>query len=250
MVRTPPPQIGPEFNPGKAHWCTDHQRLECTKNKRGMTRCHMNALRGANACKRHAGISPELAKAQGEAIITAWSALGRAKNEISPGEAVLGMLQLSWLRAHAYGELLRRQVVLDDSPSNVIEIDPDDQAQDPGRTDQGQASGLIGYKIGMGGKEGITYRQGEEVRALVALEAAERDRVVKYAKTAHDMGISDRLINLAERWGDVVATRVTLVLDGLELSPAQLAKVPDLLTAYLGSIDLGSMSGVEELTSK
>lgn len=246
MVHTPPTPIGPEFNPGNAFWCPDHQRLECTKNKRGMVRCHMNALRGTNACKRHGGISPELAKAQGEAIITAWSALGRAKNEISPGEAVLGMLQLSWLRAHAYGELLRRQVVIDGEPSNGIEIGPDDE----GDSVHGKPSGLIGYKIGMGGREGITYRQGEEVRALVALEASERDRVVKYAKTAHDMGISDRLINLAERWGDVVATRVTLLLDGLELTPAQLARVPDLLTRYLGSIDLGSMSGVQELTEK
>lgn len=242
MVRTPPPQIGPDFNPGHAFWCADHQRLECTKNKRGMTRCHMNALRGTNACKRHGGISPELAKAQGEAVITAWSALGRATREISPSEAVLGMLQLAWLRAHAYGELLRRQVVSDGETSSPIEGNGDEGTVETG--------GLIGYRYGMGGKEGIQYRQNEEVRALVALEAAERDRVVKYAKTAHDMGISSALINLAERWGDVVAGRVTLMLDALELTPEQASKVPALVNAHLSSIDLGSMSGVQELTGK
>ena len=241
MVHTPPTPIGPDFNPGNAFWCPDHQRLECTKNKRGMTRCHMNALRGGNACKRHAGISTELAKAQGEAVITAWSALGRATREISPSEAVLGMLQLSWLRAHAYGELLRRQVVSDGEMSDPVDRPDSDDGEAP------VTSGLIGHKIGMGGKEGITYRQGEEVRALVALEAAERDRVVKYAKTAHDMGISSALINLAERWGDVVAGRVTLMLDALELTPEQATKVPALVNAHLSSIDLGAMSGVEDL---
>lgn len=239
MVMHPPTPIGKDFNPGNAHWCEDHRRLECSKNKQGMVRCHMNAVRGTNACKLHAGKGTELAAAQGQAVITAWSALGRAQREISPGEAVLGMLQLSWLRAHAYGELLRRQVVVDGEVSNPI---------DDGETPK--TSGLIGHRYGMGGKEGILYRQTEEARALVALEASERDRVVKFAKTAHDMGISDRLINLAERWGDVVATRVTSVLVGLELTPEQEARVPSLLQAHLSSIDLGSMSGVQELTEK
>lgn len=244
MVHTPPPRIGRDFNPGNAHWCEDHNRLECTKNKQGMTRCHRNAIRGTNACRLHQGIPPALAQAQGEAVVTAWSAVGRAAKEISPGEAVLGMLQLSWLRAHAYGELLRRQVVVDGEVSDPIHRPNAETGEAP------KTSGLIGHKIGMGGKEGITYRQGEEVRSLVALEASERDRVVKYAKTAHDMGISDRLINLAERWGDVVATRVTTVLINLELTPEQEARVPGLLQAHLSSIDLGSMSGVEELTAK
>jgi len=99
-------------------------------------------------------------------------------------------------------------------------------------------NGLIGYRYGMGGKEGILYQQSEEVRALVRLEAEERDRVVKYAKVAHDMGISERITSLAERWGDVVAGRVVNLLDALQLTPEQLALVPDLLALHLGSIDL------------
>lgn len=239
MVRTPPPQIGPDFNPGKARWCEAHNRLECTKNKHGHVPCHGIAMRGVNACKRHAGMSIELAKVQGEAIITAWSAIGRAQQEISPSMAVLGMLQLSWLRAKAYGELLRRQVVVDGEQSGSVDTGDGEGEEN--------ASGLIGFQYGMGGRDGITYRKGEEIRGLVTLEASERDRVVKYAKTAHDMGISDRLINLAERWGDVVASRVTIILDELHLTPEQAALVPDLLTAHLGAIDLGSMSGVEDL---
>lgn len=243
MVHTPPTPIGKDFNPGNARWCEQHRRLECTKNKQGQTQCHQCAVRGTNACKLHAGKGTELLAAQGEAVITAWSAIGRARKEVSPGEAVLGMLQLSWLRAHAYGELLRRQVVVDGEMSEPLD-------RDDGNGEAPKTSGLIGHRYGMGGKEGIVYRQTEEARALVALEASERDRVVKFAKTAHDMGISDRLINLAERWGDVVATRVTSVLVGLELTAEQEARVPGLLQAHLSSIDLGSMSGIQELTEK
>jgi hypothetical protein len=148
--------------------------------------------------------------------------------------AVLGMLQMTWLRAAAYGELLRQQVATEAPP----EADPDgfDPEADP------QATGLIGYRYGAAGKDGTIYAVSEEIRALVALESQERDRVVKYAKTAHDMGISERLTNLAERWGDVVAGRITLILAGLELTREQEAKVPTLIQAHLGAIDMDAMT--------
>lgn len=81
-------------------------------------------------------------------------------------------------------------------------------------------SGLIGYRYGAAGKDGRIYAQSEEVRALVALESAERDRVVKFAKTAHDMGISERLTSLAERWGDLVAGRISAILGELTSRPS------------------------------
>jgi hypothetical protein len=149
--------------------------------------------------------------------------------------AVLGMLQMSWLRAAAYGELLRKQVVTEDLP------EPDSEGFDP--EGNPQTSGLIGYRYGAAGKDGTIYAVSEEARALTALESSERDRVVKYAKTAHDMGISERLTNLAERWGDIVAGRITLILSGLELTRDQEAKVPALIQAHLGHIDMETLAG-------
>jgi hypothetical protein len=149
--------------------------------------------------------------------------------------AVLGMLQMSWLRAAAYGELLRQQVVTEAPP------EPDHEGFDPEAVSE--SSGLIGHRYGAAGKDGHIYAVSEEIRALVALESQERDRVVKYAKTAHDMGISERLTNLAERWGDIVAGRITLILAGLELTPAQEARVPELIQTHLGAVDMESLAG-------
>jgi hypothetical protein len=223
-------RTGPDFNPGNARYCETHGRLECTKNrKHGAGECHQAAVRGTNACRNHSGYSLAVTKVQGEARITAWNPAGQAV-AVDASSAVLGVLQMTYLRLGMYADLLRRQVVTEG-----------DTAGDLHETDTPEASGLIGHRYGMGGKDGITYVQTEEVRALVTLEAAERDRVVKYAKTAHDMGISDRLTSLAERWGDIVATRISLMLDGLDLSPEQAAQVPALLQLHLGSIDMTAL---------
>lgn len=233
-----PVRIGPENNPGNARWCAKHRRLECTKNRsRGRGPCHGCAVRGTDVCTIHGGHRRDVLKAKGQARITAWSAMGQPASgqNLDSGMAVLGVLQMTWLRLAAYSELLRQQVTSEAPP------EPDRDGFDP--ESEPQSSGLIGYKYGAAGKDGTIYPVSEEVRALVALEAQERDRVVKYAKTAHDMGISERLTNLAERWGDVVAGRITLILAALELTSEQEAKVPALIQAHLGQIDVDTMSG-------
>jgi hypothetical protein len=187
------------------------------------------AVRGTDKCRNHSGIRTEIQKVQGEARITAFNPHGSGAT-LDAGAAVLSVLQMTYLRLGTYSELLRRQVVKDGEVA-------DDYQDDMFAPD---ASGLIGHRYGMGGKDGITYVQTEEVRALVVLEAAERDRVVKYAKTAHDMGISERLTSLAETWMDVVAGRVVAMLDALGLTPEQQAMVPTLIEAHLGSIDIES----------
>lgn len=214
--------------------------MECVKRRsRGRGPCHGAAVRGTDACTTHAGTTLEVARVKGEARITAWSAIGQPAGgqPLDAGMAVLGMLQMTWLRAAAYGELLRQQVATE-APA-----DPDQDGFDP--MGEVQANGLIGYRYGAAGKDGNIYAVSEEVRALVALEAAERDRVVKFAKTAHDMGISERLTNLAERWGDVVAGRISLILAGLNLTPEQEALVPALIQTHLAQIDVGSIGGTD-----
>lgn len=174
-----------------------------------------------------------MAKAQGQAVITAWNAMGAAP-DIDYRMAVLGVLQMTWLRLATYSELLRRQVVAEGEVTEAEIFDPDEG--DP------KTSGLIGYRYGAAGKDGRIYAQSEEVRALVALESAERDRVVRFAKAAHDMGISERLTSLAERWGDLVAGRISAILGELDLTPEQQARVPVLIQRHLGAIDTDSMT--------
>lgn len=227
-------KINKQHNPGNAKWCDVHTRLECTKNRKsGRGPCHMPAVRGTDACPLHGGRTREVLKVQGESRITAWSPMGQPPT-INASEAVLGVLQMTHLRLASYAELLRRQVATEGDQTGTTDEDAPN------------TSGLIGFRYGMGGKDGITYVQTEEVRALVALEAAERDRVVRYAKTAHDMGISDKLTNLAERWGDIVAGRIAAMLDGLNLSEEQEKMVPILLQSHLGSVDMNALGAIEE----
>lgn len=230
-------RLRPDNNPGNARWCTDclpDGRMECAKSRRrNRGACHAPAIRGTDACRTHGGVTMSVAQVKGEARITAWSALGVEKGAktINSGMAVLGMLQMSWLRATAYGEMLRQQVALGGAIAVPEGHDPSAELE---------ASGLIGFRYGAAGKDGTIYAVSEEARALVALEAAERDRVVRFAKTAHDMGISERITNLAERWGDVVITRIMLVLEGIDLTAEQEAKVPALIQAHLGQIEISS----------
>ncbi len=226
------PRLDRDNNPGGAKWCDTHGRLECVKNKsRGRGPCHGPAIKGTHTCPVHAGTTRAVAMVKGHARINAWSAMGRpAEGEgVDSSAAVLGMLQQSWLRAHLYGQLLQAQAAKDGTGEAGV------TGGDPGDT-----SGLIGYRYGAAGKDGNIYAVSEEARALVALEASERDRVVKYAKTAHDMGISDRMIGMAERWGDQVVNRLMVILAGLALTSEQEAMVPALIQAHLGSIELGS----------
>lgn len=217
-------------NPGNARWCPDHSRYECIGNRnRGRGICHGPAIRGTAHCKMHPGKTLAKLKAEGEARISAWSAMGDPN--IDYRMALLGVLQMTWLRLAAYSELLRRQVAAEGAETGPVTIDQDGVPQD--------SSGLVGHR--MSSSPAGLYATSEEVRALVSLEAAERDRVVKYSKVAHDMGISDRLTNLAERWGDVVAARITTLLEALDLTPEQSAKVPVLLNTHLGSIDVEAL---------
>jgi hypothetical protein len=234
MTYSEGPRLNATNNPGGARWCDqpNHKRLECAKSRRrGRGVCHGPAIRGTDACKVHGGVSRAVAKAKGESRINAWSAIGAPpeSGSIDAGMAVLGMLQMSWLRAAAYAELLRRQVVEEGGESGALEEDAP------------EASGLIGFRYGAAGKDGTIYATNEEVRALVNLESAERDRVVKFAKTAHDMGISDRITSLAEKWGDLVINRIVTLLAELELTPEQEALVPGLIQLHLGQIDVGAM---------
>ena len=235
-------QLGPHPTPKNpmgeasgARWCDDHGRWECTRNRtKGRGQCHQAATGGTDSCKTHSGKSLEVAKAEGQAriqahkAITAWSA-EHGTPDIDHNMAVLRMLQMAWVRSHVYAELVRQQVAAEGMQVHPEQQDPDSRVE---------TSGLIGHEYGAAGKDGRIFAKSEQVRALVRLESEERDRVVRYAKTAHDMGISDRLASLAERWGDLVAGGITSLLADLDLSPEQTAKVPALVTRHLAVIEV------------
>lgn len=117
------------------------------------------------------------------------------------------MLQMSWARVHVYAGLLERQVADADTSLGV-----------------GMGEGLVGFTRSASPSVGV-YESGEAVRGLAQLEAQERDRCVRFAKVAHDMGIADREIRLAEAQGQMLAGVISRILDALDLSAAQRALV-------------------------
>jgi len=226
-------------SPGGAVWCEQHGRLECTKtSKRTQVRCHARAIRGTATCFSHAGKRLEVAKAQGEAI-TAWSAFA-GNPTVSTTEAVLGMLQMSWLRAHLYATLLEEQVAQARAqsggrPATDGDVEGDGDGQVRGAVPVGPGVGLVGHTFGAVKDIGI-YATGEAARGLTQLEAAERDRCVRFAKTAHDMGIAEHQVRLAEQQGQMIAEVIQRVLASLDLSPAQRSRAFEVLPAELRAV--------------
>ncbi|MET8866500.1 hypothetical protein ABZW11_26480 [Nonomuraea sp. NPDC004580] len=210
--------------------CEQHGgRWECSKkSKRSASRCHALAIRGTNACKTHGGQKREVLKAKGAAL-SAWRATGA--QEVTPSEAVMQMLQVSWARFHLYASLLEQQVA--DAHSDGGHGLGDDP-------DLGPGAGLIGHTRS-GVKDIGIFATGEAARGLTLLEEKERERVVKFAKTAHDMGIADREIRLAEAQGQLIAGAISRILDALELSPSQRALVPTVVPGVL--LDIAGEGG-------
>ena len=73
---------------------------------------------------------------------------------------------------------------------------------------------------------------------LAAAEAAERDRVVKYAVVAHQMGVQDHWISVARKSADALVATLDGIFADLELSPAQRERVPEVVPARLRAMRL------------
>jgi hypothetical protein len=178
----------------------------------------------------HVGVGSDLAKAKGEAI-TAWSAL-TGRPSVSATEAVSGMLEMSWLRAHLYASLLEEQVT-------AAQEERDEQLTDAGGGSGagpvGSGEGLVGHTFAAVKDIGI-YASGEAIRALAQLEAQERDRCVRYGKTAHDMGIAEQEIEISRQQGLILAETVRRIADGM-------------LAAVLGVLDAQAGPAVEQVVT-
>jgi hypothetical protein len=84
------------------------------------------------------------------------------------------------------------------------------------------------------GRDGARVETGEQVRALARLEAEWRDRVVRFAKAAHDMGIAERVVELQQ----ATARRL------FEAYVASFEVVPELLPAQKDSMLRAFLAGI------
>jgi hypothetical protein len=63
------------------------------------------------------------------------------------------------------------------------------------------------------------------------------DRAAKHAKLALDAGVAERQVYLAEQQGQLVASAIRTILDGLGLTKAQAAKAPQLVRSTLLALE-------------
>lgn len=202
-----------------ARWCPTHGWWECSANKPDH---HAPAVRGNPHCRFHLGKRLDLARTQGEANMLAWStqaAIDASAPALDPGQVVMDQLRVAVMRSDLYGELLRIQVA--------------DQEVD----------GLVGPTYAAG-RDGQRVETGEQVRGLARLEAEWRDRAVRFAKAAHDMGIAERVIELHQGQAQIVVTAFNA---GLGAIPGLLPADKDAaLRAFLTGIERGP-DGLPEL---
>lgn len=174
-----------------ARWCADHGQWECVA-KVGREH-HGVAIRGQAYCRFHVGKTTELAKAQGEANLLAWRAAGAGEvAALDPGAVVMDQLRVAVMRADIYGEMLRLQF--------------EDQGYD----------GIVGPTFAAG-REGVRIETGESARGLAKLEGEWRDRAVRFAKTAHDMGIDQRQIEIEQGRAQMLVAALLGVFEELGL---------------------------------
>jgi hypothetical protein len=70
----------------------------------------------------------------------------------------------------------------------------------------------------------------------------ERDRVARISKAALDAGVSERRIQLAERYGEAISHLIQGILGDLALTRRQQAEVPGVVRRHLVALDAGQPS--------
>jgi len=216
MTRSKPKSETDPMTRSGARWCETHGRWECSANKPDH---HAIAVRGMAMCRHHVGKTMDLARTQGEANLLAWSTSPAADAPaLDPGRVVMDQLRVAVMRADVYGELLRLQVADE------------------------EVGGLVGATFAAG-RDGARVETGEQVRGLAKLEAEWRDRVVRFAKAAHDMGIAERHIELQQAQAQIVVSAARVMLDELGLVPADRDRA---LRAFLGALGRGPEPVVAE----
>jgi hypothetical protein len=116
---------------------------------------------------------------------------------------------VTYHRWHLYMDLLRRQYEADAGQPGT------GQGNGAGEAGSGW-SGLIGH-VYSGVRDIGIFATSEKVRALVEFEAAERDKVVRYAKTASEMKVDDVVADVMRREADQVQALLQGFVAGLGL---------------------------------
>lgn len=200
-------------------------REKCTATaKRSGKRCTHWPMHGSTVCAQHGGKAPQvMAAAQRrlaeQAAVVAAATYGLPR-EVDPGQALLEEVHrtaghVAWLGVQVAG-LERGDVVW----GVAEEIDrPFTYGEDGSQT---------------GG--GTEVKRKAAPNAWVVLYQQERKHLAAVSKAAIDAGVSERVVNVFEQVASSYVQVLERVLERLELTAEQRARVPDVVTGELRAI--------------
>jgi len=192
--------------------------VKCKRRRQDGEPCGAQAVAGTDSCKQHAGRPLVEQKARGQVVLELQS-WGLDDQLIDSTSAMLRLLAQAYRRAGFYSQLLEEAYEaadrlrkaefsdLDEPPNAGNSADRDRAMMDLERIfNTGGVASLIGHTYASsGGELGGVFAAGEAIRALVVLEAQERDRAFRFAKECRAADLDGRLVALAEEQGRLVA---------------------------------------------
>lgn len=202
----PPPAVKPP-RPVGPKGCAAHSKLS------GGKLCGSPAVAGTDLCGAHAGVSRRKHRANG-AVRLAVLNWGLGDVCADPGEVLLRLVTQSAARAEQYAAVVGKIVAAHDG-------------------DYEKALTASTYTVDEAGKPTKT---GEYIRAMVRLEAEERDRCAGFAAKAVAAGLAERSVRIAEQQGALLASVIQAILDDLKLTDEQRALVADVVPRHLRAI--------------
>lgn len=192
----------PMYMPGQVNAAG---RLICGARKRNDDPCGGAPPKGATRCGKHGGASPQAKRAADarnaeQELENTVTTLGIREKypDVDPGAALLEEIRIT----HAHVQWLR---------SKVAELDSDELSW--GRTQ---------HEFGAGPEGPIDKETFKSTPSIwYELYVRERDHLVKVSAAALKAGIEERRVRLAESQGELVATVLRRILNGLNLTPQQ-----------------------------
>jgi hypothetical protein len=203
------------------------QAKHCTAHRTDGEACEGWAMRGTNVCSAHGGKAPQVqAAAQTRLVIEQAAArFGVDLDGTPPGEIALR-------------EISRSSAMVQHVAAMVSQLSADDLTW-------GVAGRRITPSAQPGGTPQVVVEQRARVHPLVVMLRDERDHLRAWIVAAHQAGVEDRYVRLAEQDGawaaKVIHALYARFLDAWQLTAAQRAEGQAIVAETFRALDRGEL---------
>jgi hypothetical protein len=120
----------------------------------------------------------------------------------------------------------------------ALDVDPHDALLTCVRIAAGEVAYCTG-EIGTLEKATESTMFGEQLNIWIQVRQKAMLSLAKFSKMALDAGVAERQVQVAERYGEMLATLISGILGDLGLSKAQQKKAPAIVTRHLQALEAG-----------